>query len=476
MLPKNASDFLKFFPRHILTIAALAIVIAAKILLTIVHGQFSVFESLDHIFLILLVALLVHLLDHYLLWKDVIEMNRTTLDKLRREQNLLLDSVIECGITKVYRSRYAARIDIRHAIPKATKRIWLLGVGLNVIIDVDSLIKDLEERRAEDVDVRIMMLDAFRSTAVFRTFLESDPETVGRMLRHYEQSSTDSVDKTLYFTRRLCSKFEYICERLRGSKVLLGCVKFYAHTPLCWMVIVDDEAYFQPYTFGTLPQDLRTRFLGDKRKVEEQFTEPDMETIGDLMPVLRFEDVNEGSPIRVLVDHYKKLWSTSDEDLFHILPRQFNKESLLKKIFDERATWLRHVYGAIHTNRKPFEHEPYDSKTEKYRKFTRKICPTRIDVTFTTLGLGTPLIRSAHIYDFSRFGIGLDAHTGIDGLQIGDQIVIESKTNGDNSGDDDKSPLAAFFSKEMLGKQHPYTIEHTTTNRIGCNMQDNVEL
>lgn len=61
-----------------------------------------------------------------------------------------------------------------HDIDKAQKRIWMLGIGLNVRINVKSIFSKLEQKKNAGVDVRILMLDAFRSTAVFRTLLESD--------------------------------------------------------------------------------------------------------------------------------------------------------------------------------------------------------------------------------------------------------------------------------------------------------------
>lgn len=63
---------------------------------------------------------------------------------------------------------------LMHDIDKAQKRIWMLGIGLNVRINVKSIFSKLKQKKNAGVDVRILMLDAFRSTAVFRTLLESD--------------------------------------------------------------------------------------------------------------------------------------------------------------------------------------------------------------------------------------------------------------------------------------------------------------
>ncbi len=395
------------FPRHFIFIAILGISTVVKVAVDWFHSHLNFFALLDHFLLITLVASLVHVLDHYLLWKDVINENRETLRHLTHEQNALLDSVSKSGIAATYSNRFAARVAVRTSIKEATGRIWLLGVGLNVILDLDQLIHQLENKRKSGVDVRILMLDAFRSTAVFRTFLESDSEVAARMLAHYEHNTTRQTERGPYFTQRLCSRFEYICNRLRGSEALLGSVRFYAHTPICWMVVTETDVYFQPYTFGTLPRDARAQHLGDKRNPEEQFTEPDTETIGDLLPVFRFRDVDEASAFRILVDHFKKLWSTSDEDLFHSGPRQEISRTLLQKIFAARITWLKHVYGALHSDRKPYEHEPNDTEDKKYRKFVRKICPTTIDVTIRSTQQGTPLSSTGRIYDFSRYGLAL---------------------------------------------------------------------
>ena len=470
MRPKHLPND-PLFPRHYFLILALIILGLVKILADWFHQHLNLFALLDHLLLIMLVALVVHLLDRYLLWKDVITRNRETLEKLTHEQNSLLNSVVEAGIASTYRSRFAARKDISRSIKDANKRVWLLGVGLNVIIDLEQMIHDLENKKNAGVDVRVLMLDAFRSTAVFRTFLESDPSVASKMLKHYEDNTSNPVEKELYFTQRLCSKFEYICRRLRGSEALLGSIRFYAHTPTCWMLLTENDVYFQPYTFGSLPPATRVEFLGDTRDPKEQFTKPDTETIGDLMPVFRFHDVNEGSAYRILVDHFRKLWSTSDEDLFHNLPRQQYKEALLRKIFSERLTWLKHVNGAIHSARKPYEHEPNDTTTDRYRKFVRKICPTIISVSIISKEQGTPLSKHGRIYDFSRYGLGLELDFVNGSFKEGDKVIVTNQQkDAQRTSHENETLLSSFFAKEMLGEGHPYEIKHIAKKRIGLQM------
>ncbi|HKP72205.1 MAG TPA: hypothetical protein VJT82_04660, partial [Pyrinomonadaceae bacterium] len=372
----------------------------------IIEGHKKWFELGSHILVTIIVVSSLHLLDQFGLWKEVREENRLTLDALMRKQSQLLDSSAICGITNIYATRHAARTHFKADIENAKERVWLLGVGLNVTLDLENLISLLREKHAKKVDVRILMLDAVRSTAVFRTLLESDPEIAQRIIDIYTTSPPDHRERDVYFNQRLCRKFESTCKSLYDVDELRDLVRFYAHTPICWLVITDHTVYFQPYTFGSRPNNSRKSTPETPEASPTEITQADEDTIGDLMPVFKFQDGDKCRPFKVLEDHFKKLWATSDTDLFHIRARQEAKDSLVQKIFAARGAWLEQVNGVLYNNggRNPCEQTP---GTPEYREYPRQACPSDVRVTLRAANTQNALEFSAKILDFSREGIGL---------------------------------------------------------------------
>ena len=134
-------------------------------------------------------------------------------------------------------------------------------------------------------------------------------------------------------------------------------------------------------------------------------------------------------------------------------------------------TWLKHVNGAIHSTRKPFEHEPNDTPKEKYRKFVRKIRPATIGVSITSNEQGTPLSKHGRIYDFSRYGLGLEFDFVNGSFKEDDHVTVTSQPRDPHrESQENENLLTSFFTKEMLGEGHPYEIKHIERKRIGLQM------
>lgn len=458
------SEDRKNFPRLFWTIVILLIVISSILVLEIIHSKFNREELIrlsGHVLLTLFVAAFVHLVDQLGVWKDIIRMNEKTLSDLRKKDNDLLDSVAKCGIKDVYYSRHDARKQFKEDINKAKERIWLLGVGLNVTLDLQELIPTLRKKKQnKDFDVRILMLDAIRSTAVFRTFLESSPETVVKILDVYSHEDPDPKGKDIYFHQRLHRKFEDTCNSLYDIDELQTSVRFYGHTPLCWMVVVDEVIYFQPYTFGGRP---KTPPISVEASSPQDTTQADQETMGDLMPVFKFQGDTDLRPFKVLEDHFKKLWSTSDIDLFHIQARQKAREHLVQEIFKTRDPWLKQVKGVLNNQRKkdekPLNQKPDDKNA---RNHMRQTCPDEFKVKLYRLGLNSALPLSARILDFSSNGMALSIKA--DGLSANQVVRLENETK-------ELSEVAKFYNDTLLRKDNRYIIKRIDRDKECIGLQ-----
>jgi hypothetical protein len=414
------------------------------------------FELATHALITTAVVSILHLLDQFGLWREVFRKNESTLDDLIKKQNHLMGASDKCGIKDIYVSRREAQEHVDEAIDRANNRIWLLGVGLNVSLGLESIVPKLRmKKRVGNVDVRILMLDPIRSTAVFRTFLESVPGIAKRIVEVYDEGKHDWQDDDLYFRQRLFRHLNSTCDSLYGIKELENSIRFYAHTPACWMVIADHTAFFQPYTFGSLPKAAQDSATNDSPHTTRK---PDEETIGDLLPVFRFEDKSASQPFRILLDHFKKLWATSDTDLFHIRARYKFRESLVADIFRTRGAWLRQVAALLDddNHRRPLEKSP---GTENYRDHTRQACPSNFEVSFRLAGNKNSPKFSAKLLDFSRGGIAIESRDG-------SQLKVETRVHFETEGVA-LPELGEFFKQTLLSPGNLYQVRSVNNGRIG---------
>jgi hypothetical protein len=230
------------------------------------------------------------------------------------------------GITGIYESR--AEVWKQFAggkfslLAERPKHVWAIGISLSADFELGNLLEEFILQRPKNL--RILLLDALTSTAVFRDCLES--------------SGADALDaitknKRRYFAHNVYRQFENALDLLMAHdryKEFKNSVRFYRHTPLCWMVRADDVLFFQPYTFGSSRQNEEAR------------------TIGSEMPIFRIDRKHSERMFRILVDHGNKLWSTSEGSVHATSIRNECKDSILKSIFALRGDWLRSVCYALY--------------------------------------------------------------------------------------------------------------------------------
>jgi class 3 adenylate cyclase len=291
-----------------------------------------------------------------------------------------------CGLQNIYDCRDdEVKTDVSDAIRKARERVWLLGVVLSEKVSLNkTLLTRLASKKrgdkarkavTEPVDVKILLLNPLRSPAIFRSFLESSADEFDNILSFHKQKNTRGIGDP-YFGHRLYKDFHKSYDLLAKHSDFKAIVRFYAHSPNCWLIIADDKAYFQPYTFGR-----GTEIEGDNF------------TIGPQMPVFKFEG-KRFKPFRILEDHFRKLWLTSDVDLHHLGSRVAIKEELVHQVFFKRLKWFEYIYSALH-----------ESNGEDRRIYPRQDCQSKPDEVIVKWRNNQK--AKATIIDSSRDGVRL---------------------------------------------------------------------
>lgn len=308
-------------------------------------------ELIKHLLLILSAMLGVHFLERAFLWKDIAERNKHSLEEILNPAIELLGSAKKCGLEMLYVDRSTVREDIMPTIRNAQKRVWLLGIAFSEEIRLGDVLDECDKLLAKNgqLDLRILLLDIFRSPAVFRSFLESSKSEVKEMLDF--DRTVESRNLEPYRRVRMFQDFDKAYSFLKNSR-FKQYVKYYGQNPNCWMVVVDDIVYFEPYTFG------RGNVTANQKKC-----------MGALMPVFKFEKKDKVNTFHVLEDHFLKMWLTSNLDMFHITSRIYDSDALIKKIFEERHAWLKHIYGSMYLREGTFD-----------RRKLPRICETSIPI------------------------------------------------------------------------------------------------
>jgi class 3 adenylate cyclase len=233
-----------------------------------------------------------------------------------------------CGLRNVFPSRNDEVKDaLLEDVKNAKRRVWLLGVGLSEIFNLRELLPTLK-RKIKTIDVKLLLLDGLRSPAVFRTLLESDLEAFKSIFKSGQRSGRKNVSRHPFFRQRLYRDFEIAYEALKESPALARAIRFYAHNPNCWLAITDDTAYYEPYTFG-----------GNLEQEDG--------TIGSLLPVFKLQGDAQVNVFGILEDHFRKLWATSDADMFYIGARIEDRERIVRLIFEGRRVWFKNACGVL---------------------------------------------------------------------------------------------------------------------------------
>ena len=255
-------------------------------------------------------------------------LNTDVQETIKSQEALnLFDSATTCGLKKIYNGRGKVTNDVRKDIDNATQRIWLLGVGLSEKLGLVELLPTLEQK-IKDVDVRILLLHALSIPALVRTFLEITPKAFQSIIASIDRKPPSEP----YFEQQLYRSFRTTTSELNNHTIFNAAVRFYRHTPICWLVIVDDKAYFQPYTFGR----------------GKTYT-PDNLTLGPLMPVFKFhaQPNTDNSTFDILEDHFNKLWITSNTDLLHLGAHMISRGDILRDLYSKHRAWFKLIFGEL---------------------------------------------------------------------------------------------------------------------------------
>ncbi|GAB62490.1 MAG: hypothetical protein DWB56_01520 [Candidatus Jettenia sp.] len=416
-------------PRPIvrLLIACLFFLIAVLLNILLPLYWHTVPEIVKHLLLIFSAIMCVHIMEYTYLWweifghiKDIlketlqttnrlIDDNRISLEKYLQTTNRLIGSAALCGLTNIYSTRKDVKSDIYDAIENAEKRVWLLGITFSENLHLDELLSTLQKKISHGLDVKILLLDALECPAIFRTFLESTASEAAKII-HADRTKTQSPDP--YFHQRLYSDFVHACDRLKSYPNVEPAVRFYTHSPTCWMMIVDNVAHFQPYTFGRSASQHSANLC-----------------IGANMPVFKFQIQPKGKPFEILEDHFLKLWLTSNLDLFHIEAKIADRNRIVRDIFDSHSSWLKQVYEVLYT--------PKDSTSSVIDQYKVPSQLWRWDQPSLSISLqDNKTLTRAAICDYSCKGISLEIESAL-ALCEGQIILLQ--------GEPPTEPLEANF-------------------------------
>lgn len=386
-------------------------------------------EVVKHLLLLFSAIMCVHLIEYAYLWWEIfghirsilketlqathqlIDNNRNSLENSLQTTNRLIGSATTCGLTNIYCSRKDVKGDIYDAIENAEKRVWLLGITFSENVHLDELLSTLNAKLARGIDIKILLVDALRSSAVFRTLLESTAYEAAKIV-NADRAKTQATDDP-YFHQRLYSDFTHVCDRLKSYQNIGTTVRFYTHTPTCWMMIIDNTAHFQPYTFG-----------------QSASKHPSNLCVGVNMPVFKFQMQPNGKPFEILEDHFQKVWLTSDVDLFHIEARIADRNRVIKDVFDSHSSWFNHVFEVLHA---PNGNMPF---TRERRKFPRQTWESN-QPSMNVCLQDRKTVTRATICDCSYEGIALKLETPDLPLIEGQIVTLQ--------GESPKEPRAANF-------------------------------
>ena len=401
-------------------------------------------EIVKHLLLVLSAIMCIHIIEYAFFWWEIfghlkgifkealsptnqlINDNRTSIEKFLTTSNQLIGSAANCGLTNIYGSRKDAQYEIYHAIKNAEKRLWLIGIAHSEIVHLDDLLSSLDEKIACGLDVKILLLDALQASAAFRTLLESNASDAAKIM-NTDRTKVQPSDP--FFHQRVFSDYAHACDRLRSYPNVGAKVRFYTQTPNCWLMIVDNKVNYQPYTFGRDPSQPSTNMC-----------------IGDNMPVFKFQKQPDVVPFRILEDHFLKIWVTSNVDLFHAETRNADRDRIVKDLLDLHSWWFKQVYGVLYgskdnsvcaADKRIFPRQPWRWKQPSLSLY--------LDECKTTL-------TKATICDYSSEGLALQTEE-VSRLSNGKIVCLQ--------GDSPSEPLEVNFILEHFLKIKRFVVRRT---------------
>ncbi|MDH5180483.1 MAG: hypothetical protein OEZ39_08080 [Gammaproteobacteria bacterium] len=387
-------------------------------------------SEMQHIVLLIIVMLIFGFLERIYLhrkfenWvEDILEDQKSSLSSFNEDLSSKLDEIKKisiifndasnCGLFKIYKDRRSAKDDILNSIINSEYRVYLLGVSFSEDISIKNLSEILASKISDkpSYTVKVLMLDALRSPAIYRSLVESNEEDRDKII---EDNRNCEFELNRYFDTRMYKDFSDSIGKLKNMPNLTSSVKFYAHMPTCWMVVVDNAVYFQPYTLGTCD-----RYI-ESHKENRCF--------GAAMPVYKFLNTSNSDTYEILEDHFNKTWSTSNIDMFHAGYRDVGKVGALKKIIMERGSWFEHVCKSL-------------SETKKYeRMHIRQKCHTKNKYQIEIENNNCKV--SGKLVDFSSGNIGVELTDKDHKFTINDEVVVTKPIA--------KSSAAEFIFRNLI--------------------------
>jgi hypothetical protein len=387
---------------------------------------------------------------HAKLLQDLNAEHAERVKGLASDVNELVRAAEGCNLNGIHVDRFDSanrdgeskglHAELTKKVEEANERVWLLGIAFTEGIELRELASILVRKKEREfvtlsknpeskkLDVRILLLDPLRSTSVFRTLLESPLRDFATIVGADTVRGPDLNFLLKNTTLYRHSHDAYAAIVSDPNKILESSVKFYAHNPMCWLVIVDDFAFYEPYTFGK-PENLRE---GDT-------------SLGPYMPVFRF---GRGRVLEILVSHFDRIWLTSDVGVVHYGARRDDEHVLGERIFQQRLAWLRRCYDALiwrerngHAQDRRYPRYACDSET-----------PPCLKVTWRDKNGG--LLNddlTATVLNSSRVGIGLkiaDFHRH-GKAEAGERFTIELARNAAQIAGTQKKLLDEFIGREL---------------------------
>ena len=355
-----------------------------------------------HLALFLAAVTGAHLLEKAYTWGEITEFTKNALKEVLAPSLQLVDSSNRCGIEKIYVSRKEAVSDILSAIHKSEYRVWMAGIAFSENLKFEEILRLIKPKidKNKEYKFNVLLTDVFKSPAVFRSFIEGDENQVETMLSYIPGKYKNSEHP--YFHHKLFKHFYNSYSTILYDTKIQDFIKYHAHNPNCWLVIIDNTAYFQPYTLGR----------GTNVK-------PEKTSIGPLMPVIKFQKNDDVNTFSILVDHFIKLWKTSTSDFYNIKAKYSNREQIINTIFETRSFWLYHVWGALFKYKNNNLHD-----LKERREFTRRCCHSDYSIVISMPNGSYSVKIKAKIKNISKNGICLIIDD-VDNLQNVDSVFID---------------------------------------------------
>lgn len=381
-------------------------------------------EVIEHLGLVLLGIFGVQFLERAWLWHEIASWNRESLKGVLTDASDIYRSARQIGIEAIFPNRKAAAPAILDAIRHARRRALFVGICLSEDVNFDSVQRCLHESSSDRYhegpygleDLRVLMLDPLCAAAIFRALLENPGAKFDGMLE-------EPFVVHGYFDLKLYARADAVITELHfDEEIPDDKVRFYRASPPAWIVIVDDTAFFEPYSFAEAK---------DKKRFD---TCPGAE-----MPVFRVsrsrEEADKPSFLEILEQHFETVWKTASCGMNEVRYKINDRDRQLGDLLERHMDLLKPTHFQLH---------PAGKGQRTRERF--EMPEPRIQVTLRREG-ETELVRGTWtLLDASGDRIGLAA-SGMDGEDIHEQSTLEVQA-GSVSPED---AAGSFVQRNFLG-------------------------